>query len=76
MRRLVLGFAGRKYHIVGNLMHWLKCYLVYNLAAKVNITYILIYTGSKVKHRLNILQEKTVKLSKYELIHVIFMKIR
>ena len=25
MRRLILGFAGRTYHIVGNLMHWLKC---------------------------------------------------
>ena len=24
MRRLVRGFAGRTYHIVGNLMHWLK----------------------------------------------------
>ena len=22
MRRLILGFAGRTYHIVGNLMHW------------------------------------------------------
>ena len=25
MRRLIWGFAGRAYHIVGNLMHWLKC---------------------------------------------------
>ena len=25
MRRLIWGFAGRTYHIVGNLMHWLKC---------------------------------------------------
>ena len=24
MRRLVWGFAGRTYQIVGNLMHWLK----------------------------------------------------
>ena len=24
MRRLIWGFAGRKYHIVGNLMHWLN----------------------------------------------------
>ena len=23
MRRLIRGFAGRTYHIVGNLMHWL-----------------------------------------------------
>ena len=23
MRRLIWGFAGRTYHIVGNLMHWL-----------------------------------------------------
>ena len=23
MRRLIYGFAGRTYHIVGNLMHWL-----------------------------------------------------
>ena len=22
MRRLILGFVGRTYHIVGNLMHW------------------------------------------------------
>ena len=26
MRRLIWGFAGRTYHIVGNLMHWLICY--------------------------------------------------
>ena len=25
MRRLIWGFAGRTYHIVGNLMYWLKC---------------------------------------------------
>ena len=25
MRRLIWGFAGRTYHIVGNLMHWLIC---------------------------------------------------
>ena len=24
MRRLIWGFAGRTYHIVGNLMHWLN----------------------------------------------------
>ena len=24
MRRLICGFAGRTYHIVGNLMHWLN----------------------------------------------------
>ena len=27
MRRLILGFAGRTYHIVGNLMHWLISYV-------------------------------------------------
>ena len=26
MRRLIWGFAGRTYHIVGNLMHWLNYY--------------------------------------------------
>ena len=26
MRRLIWGLAGRTYHIVGNLMHWLKCF--------------------------------------------------
>ena len=25
MRRLIWGFAGRRYHIVGNILHWLKC---------------------------------------------------
>ena len=25
MRSLIWAFAGRTYHIVGNLMHWLKC---------------------------------------------------
>ena len=25
MRRLIWGIAGRTYHIVGNLMHWLIC---------------------------------------------------
>ena len=25
MRRLIWGFAGRTYHIVGNIMHWLIC---------------------------------------------------
>ena len=25
MGRLIWGYAGRTYHIVGNLMHWLKC---------------------------------------------------
>ena len=24
MRRLISGFGGRTYHIVGNLMHWLN----------------------------------------------------
>ena len=31
-----------------------------------------VYTASKVKHRLNFFYEKTVKLSKYEFILVIF----
>ena len=26
IRRVIGGFAGRTYHIVGNLMHWLKSY--------------------------------------------------
>ena len=34
-----------------------------------------IYTASKVKPRLNIFREKTVKLSKHEFILVIFMKL-
>ena len=29
MCRLVWAFAGRTYHIVWNLMHWLKFYFVY-----------------------------------------------
>ena len=28
MSRLIWGFAGRTYHIVGNLMHWLKLWLI------------------------------------------------
>ena len=40
-----------------------------------NVTTIkLIYTASKVKHHLNIFQEKTVKLSKHEFILVTFLK--
>ena len=31
MRRLIWGFAGRTYHIVGNLMHWLIYVYVYSL---------------------------------------------
>ena len=27
MRRLILGFAGRTYHVVGHLMHWLIKYI-------------------------------------------------
>ena len=26
MRRLIWGFVGRTYHMVGNLMHWLNLY--------------------------------------------------
>ena len=29
MRRLIWVFAGHTYHNVGNLMHWLKCFLLY-----------------------------------------------
>ena len=25
MRRLIWAFAGRTYHVVGNLLHWLMC---------------------------------------------------
>ena len=28
MRRLIWGFAGHNYHIVGNLMHWLNLFLI------------------------------------------------
>ena len=37
MRRLIWGFAGRTYHIVGNLIHW----LIYSWtgANRQNITY-------------------------------------
>ena len=28
MRRLIWGFAGRTYHIVGNLMHWVRMFEV------------------------------------------------
>ena len=31
MRRLIWGFAGRTYHIFGNLMHWLILYFLYNI---------------------------------------------
>ena len=34
----------------------------------------LIYTASKVKHRLNIFLEKTVKLSKHDFFLVTFLK--
>ena len=30
MRRLIWGFAGRTYHIVGNFMHWLICFTFYS----------------------------------------------
>ena len=42
MRRLIGGFAGRIYHIVGNLMHWLQ----YLHAAKA-VASLSIYTDSQ-----------------------------
>ena len=39
MRRLIWGFAGRTYHIVGNLIHWLKLLYTafWHLAEKISL---------------------------------------
>ena len=41
MRRLIWGFAGRTYHIVGNLMHWLK--FVYGVNSLVLVLIMTIF---------------------------------
>ena len=44
MRRLIWGFAGRTYHIVGNLMHWLKYNFQMNLKYKTVLDMFYTYT--------------------------------
>ena len=46
MRRLIWGFAGRIYHIVGNLAHWLKWYILATMQD--NLTFF--YANNK-RHR-------------------------
>ena len=38
MRRLIWGFAGRKYHIVRNLMPWLICFSGWDIRKLIKIT--------------------------------------
>ena len=40
MRRLMWGFAGRTYHIVGNTIPWLNCLFKVCMKLTTNLTYL------------------------------------
>ena len=71
------GFPEKPLSITMNIHNYVREFVIYfRLALIVRIKLVVklkyIYTASKVKHHLNIFQEKTVKLSKHDifLLHV------
>ena len=77
MRRLIWGFAGRTYHIVGNLMHWLKFYdiqiIAFYCTYKISMisSILFIYKKMRFSHSYNTthlpyntIKEKLVELCK------------
>ena len=75
MRRLICSFAGRTYHIVGNLMWWLICF---TLTGKRLRCYKKNQTGCIACHQSNLnkpqVSTSDLKISKINPIHGILFK--